>query len=196
MPPSATSVYWLMSIEMMINLSFLMKFKVNLTIFINIKLKIVIECIKQRSALFIPLIEQIRPNINDNNNNNNNNTEVENYKKLYKIMLFILGSCKSECSQFSINYEETQENLTIYFCKGSKNGCAKNDKIWGTGFYTGDSNLCVAARHSGVIDENGGICILEEKSGMSSYKGTVQNGIQSNNYGPYKKTIYLKSLLK
>lgn len=156
-----------------------------------------IECLKKRSALFIPALEEIRPSLNNSNSNNNLNAEIQTYKKLFKIMLFLFNSWKSECSQFSMNEEETQETFTIYFCKGAKNGCAKKtEKIWGTGFYTGDSDICLAARHSGAIEENGGLCIIEEKPGMSSYKGTLQNGIQSNSYGAYKKTIYLKSLLK
>ena len=62
--------------------------------------------------------------------------------------------------------------------------CGKSDgTIWGTGIYTSNSNICKAAIHTGVIQNNlGGEFILSRTFGQNFYSGTKNNGIISTIY--------------
>jgi hypothetical protein len=58
--------------------------------------------------------------------------------------------------------------------------------IWGTGTYTDDSSVCTAAVHDGLITlAKGGYVTIEVQPGASSYTGSTQNGITSEDYGPW-----------
>jgi hypothetical protein len=58
--------------------------------------------------------------------------------------------------------------------------------IWGTGTYTDDSSVCTAAVHVGRITlAKGGYVTIEVQPGASSYTGSTQNGITSEDYGPW-----------
>lgn len=71
------------------------------------------------------------------------------------------------------------------------NGSAK--KIWGTDVYTGDSSICTAAVHAGVITlDQGGLVTIELKPGQTSYKGTTRNGVTSIDYGSYGASFSVK----
>nr|CAB3262390.1 uncharacterized protein LOC100179634 [Phallusia mammillata] len=61
-------------------------------------------------------------------------------------------------------------------------GCGNKEEInlWGSYPYTGDSYICAAALHHGVItDETGGPVIVTKTWGPKSYKGSKKNGITS-----------------
>ncbi len=58
--------------------------------------------------------------------------------------------------------------------------------VWGTGVYTDDSSICTAAVHAGLIRHSGGgAVIIEIRPGQSSYKGSSQNGVDSQGYGSW-----------
>jgi LCCL domain-containing protein len=57
--------------------------------------------------------------------------------------------------------------------------------IWGTSVYTADSNICTAARHSGVIGAAGGRISLTLFEGLESYTPSTANGITSAPWGSY-----------
>ncbi len=58
--------------------------------------------------------------------------------------------------------------------------------IWGSGVYTDDSIIAVAAVHAGLITfESGGTVIIEIMGPLDSYAGTVRNGVSSNSYGTW-----------
>src|SRR3989344_5357842 len=63
------------------------------------------------------------------------------------------------------------------YCSGA------SGTIWGTGTYTDDSNICNAAKHSGLTIP--GSVTYTIASGQSSYSGTTQNGITSASYGSW-----------
>lgn len=65
-------------------------------------------------------------------------------------------------------------------CTGSESG-----SVWGSGPYTADSDLCVAARHAGVIGANGGTIQAIGAPGQSAYPGSVANGVTTANWGSY-----------
>ncbi len=69
----------------------------------------------------------------------------------------------------------------------------KESAVWGTDIYTADSSICNAAVHAGKLTvENGGLVTIELRPGESSYKGTVRNGIKTNDYGAYGRSFVVK----
>lgn len=58
--------------------------------------------------------------------------------------------------------------------------------IWGSGPYTGDSSICTAAVHAGIITlEDGGSVTGLVGGPLDSYEGSDRNGIQTGNWGAY-----------
>ncbi len=65
-------------------------------------------------------------------------------------------------------------------------GSMRGGTVWGTGIYTGDSPLAVAAVHAGVLrDGESGVVKVTMLDGDSRYLGSTRNGVSSNDYGPY-----------
>jgi predicted nucleic acid-binding Zn ribbon protein len=62
---------------------------------------------------------------------------------------------------------------------------AGSGTVWGTGVYTTDSRICRAAVHAGVIQPSGGTVNVVPAPGMPAYQGSLANGIQTSNYGPW-----------
>lgn len=73
-------------------------------------------------------------------------------------------------------------------CQGN---CNSNATIWGTGLYTGDSNVFQAAKHMGITP---GKFRRVNVAGTSAYLGTTMNGIVSTNYGNYANSYFLVSI--
>jgi len=71
-------------------------------------------------------------------------------------------------------------------------GCANQGGLWGTDVYTGDSGICRAAIHSGLISPNGGSVVVVLEVGRPAYRGTTRNGIQSSDYGNYGSSFRLQ----
>jgi hypothetical protein len=57
--------------------------------------------------------------------------------------------------------------------------------VWGTDVYTGDSSICRAALHAGVIPPGGGAVAVIPEPGLRHYPGIVRNGITSSNWGQF-----------
>nr|XP_020506487.1 macrophage mannose receptor 1-like [Labrus bergylta] len=56
-------------------------------------------------------------------------------------------------------------------------------RLYGTSTYRGDSNICAAAIHAGVmLNEVGGDCTLLKQEGQDFYPGSTRNGITSLQY--------------
>jgi len=73
-------------------------------------------------------------------------------------------------------------------------GCGAG-AIWGTAVYTDDSNICSAAQHSGAITQaNGGSFLLIVTAGQSIYPASTQNGITSQEWGEWGRSITLVPL--
>lgn len=58
--------------------------------------------------------------------------------------------------------------------------------VWGSGPYTGDSDICTAARHSGAIGAGGGLIEVTRLPGQSDYPGSTENGVQTEPWGSYE----------
>jgi hypothetical protein len=61
--------------------------------------------------------------------------------------------------------------------------------VWGSGPYTGDSDICTAARHAGVIGAEGGEITVRRVAGQGAYSGSTANGITSNDWGSYGESF-------
>jgi LCCL domain len=60
----------------------------------------------------------------------------------------------------------------------------KGASVWGTGWYTTDSAVCLAAIHSGAIKASkGGKVTVTSKKGLKTYLGSKANGVTSSDYG-------------
>ncbi len=57
--------------------------------------------------------------------------------------------------------------------------------VWGSGPYTGDSDICEAARHAGAIGVGGGPVMVLQAAGMASYTGSARNGVTTRDWGSY-----------
>ena len=74
------------------------------------------------------------------------------------------------------------EGATSYSCHcdaGRPDG-----SVWGSDPYTGDSDICTAARHAGVIEADGPVEVFAAP-GQSDYAASFQNGVQSSGWGSY-----------
>ena len=57
--------------------------------------------------------------------------------------------------------------------------------VWGSGPYTADSDICLAAIHAGLIGADGGDVWLRETEGQDSYEGSNANGVETRSWGSY-----------
>lgn len=61
--------------------------------------------------------------------------------------------------------------------------------VWGSGPYTGDSNVCSAARHAGIVGEDGGTVLVTAEPGQASYEGSSANGVNTSSWGSYDQSF-------
>ena len=62
-------------------------------------------------------------------------------------------------------------------CYCSTDAPAKH--LWGSGPYWGGTNICLAARHSGIIGKYGGLVRVFPGPPQQSYRGSTANGLSS-----------------
>lgn len=62
---------------------------------------------------------------------------------------------------------------------------AEGGSVWGSGPYTGDSDVCRAAVHAGAIGPTGGTVLVTAAPGRETYLGTTQNGVSTSKWGAY-----------
>jgi hypothetical protein len=55
--------------------------------------------------------------------------------------------------------------------------------VWGSGPYTDDSSICLAAVHAGVIGRSGGTVSFQAQPGRRSFSGSYRNGVETTSYG-------------
>jgi len=81
-----------------------------------------------------------------------------------------------ECGLYPSDQAEYQCSCSAGFSTGG---------VWGTGPYTGDSNICAAAQQSGVITPKGGTVLAVKTSGQDTYEGGSKNGVTSSSWHSY-----------
>jgi len=70
--------------------------------------------------------------------------------------------------------------------------CAAAGGLWGTDVYTGDSGICRAAIHAGLLSNAGGFVVVGLEPGRPAYRGSVRNQITSSDYGNYGSSFHLQ----
>jgi hypothetical protein len=71
-------------------------------------------------------------------------------------------------------------------------GAAPQANVWGTGTYTSDSAICIAALHAGVLTREGNEAfIVEVADGLETYTASTRNGITSLSYPAWPRSFYL-----
>lgn len=76
------------------------------------------------------------------------------------------------------------DTLDILTCSCTPQATAKGT-FWGNDPYTIDSDICIAARHSGIIDNAGGIVTAIRVMGLDGYTSSLNNGVESEPSGPF-----------
>jgi hypothetical protein len=71
-------------------------------------------------------------------------------------------------------------------------GCGEAGPLWGTDVYTGDSGICKAAIHAGLIPVSGGTVVVILDPARPAYRGSLRNGIRSSDYGSYGLSFHLR----
>jgi hypothetical protein len=67
---------------------------------------------------------------------------------------------------------------------------ARTGTIWGTGTYTSDSSICVAATHAGALPgTDAGTVVVEVAPGLQAYEGTIRHGIASTAYPAWTQSF-------
>ncbi|GLD55459.1 macrophage mannose receptor 1 [Lates japonicus] len=78
------------------------------------------------------------------------------------------------------NFNFANDRMTVHCPAGCTNA---NYRVYGTSVYRGDSNICAAAIHAGVVlNEIGGDCTLLKAAGQDFYPGSTRNGITSRQF--------------
>lgn len=69
-------------------------------------------------------------------------------------------------------------------------GAAPQANVWGTGTYTSDSAICLAALHAGVLTRDGNEAfIVEAVPGLEAYTASTRNGITSLSYPAWPRSF-------
>jgi hypothetical protein len=85
-------------------------------------------------------------------------------------------SCEMNTSQ---NTEIFNKNDVIVRCP---KGCDRvSADVFGRGMYHGDSSICKAAIHVGILNGNGGKIMVVMQSTVDQYSGSHENGIRTSN---------------
>ncbi|QQA43284.1 LCCL domain-containing protein [Pelagovum pacificum] len=75
-------------------------------------------------------------------------------------------------------------------------GCSADDStgsIWGSDPYTADSSICTAARHAGVIGEDGGTVVAIAEPGQETYSASSANGVTTSDWGSYDSSFTFRT---
>lgn len=89
------------------------------------------------------------------------------------------------CPDNFVAYADAAEPLA---CTCSAEAAARGS-VWGMDVYTGDSSVCRAALHAGLIGRGGGAVTVLPEAGRNAYPGVTRNGISSSNFGTYRSSF-------
>lgn len=130
-------------------------------------------------------LEEKQPQLTKEEQIKNKDTEIGELKiKINKLEKDKANAIASH--NFDIKYAHVP--VTIKYCKGLKHGCSFKNPLWGSNPYavdTVDGIYCQAARHAGVIDDEGGFYIVKHIGVENNLVGSHRNGITSGNFTPY-----------
>jgi hypothetical protein len=98
-----------------------------------------------------------------------------------------MGCCSSvppasECTEYRSGMEG------YFHCSGR---CGQAGSVWGSGPYTADSCICLAARHAGAIGANGGTFRVSAAAGLEMYVSSTAHDITTSSYGTYGASVVI-----
>ncbi|XP_061134384.1 macrophage mannose receptor 1-like [Syngnathus typhle] len=104
--------------------------------------------------------------------------------KFYGLHFDVLGCTPDDTSRdIFCNSTGTSLGLDGSMTVRCPPGCAQTDTVYGTQIYQEESNICAAAIHSGLIENNiGGIVTLQKSEPQKAYNSSARNGIASKVY--------------
>jgi hypothetical protein len=71
-------------------------------------------------------------------------------------------------------------------------GCMATGGVWGTDIYTGDSAICKAGIHAGLINDGGGYVVVVLDGPQPAFRGSSRNQVQSFDYGHFSSSYRLQ----
>ncbi len=74
------------------------------------------------------------------------------------------------------------EMMLIHMARCPARPASLRRVVFGTGTYSSDSAVCVAATHDGQIDATGGIVYIQMKGPQSSFSGSTQHGVTTRDW--------------
>lgn len=81
-----------------------------------------------------------------------------------------------------------------YECSCSSDAIVRAAPVWGTDVYTSLSSICGAAVHAGKISAAGGTVTVTGLGGLSSYRGSMRNGVATLDYGSFAGSFSFGSM--
>lgn len=66
--------------------------------------------------------------------------------------------------------------------------------VWGSGPYTGDSNICTAAQHSGLIGAGATLLSVTQHGALDVFSGSQAHGVKTNDWGRFETSFMLATL--
>lgn len=96
------------------------------------------------------------------------------------------GPIEAGCS---FNGTQLQGEVGSEFEVSCPANCESQGATWGSQLYTLDSGVCRAGIHAGLITDQGGEIGVIIEPGRPAYRGSKKNGIESYDYGNYRKSF-------
>lgn len=101
-----------------------------------------------------------------------------------------VGAPTISWSQNAWPYQGKVGSKHKFYCPG---GGKTGGTVYGSGPYTTDSKICVAAVHAGKIKASkGGKVKIKILAGKKKYKGSTRNGVTTRSWGSYPKSFKFK----
>jgi hypothetical protein len=101
------------------------------------------------------------------------------------VSLFSTGAFAADCPRIGDNAGEIGTSITCE-CSAAD---TRTGTVWGSTFYTSDSNVCRAGLHAGMITEKGGQLTFTMRAGQPWYTGTRAFGVTTSSYGAYGQSF-------
>ena len=92
----------------------------------------------------------------------------------------------------SFNSTEIKDALGTPHLISCPPGCSATGGLWGTDLYTGDSAICKAAIHAGIVSDGGGYVVVILGGPQPAFRGSVRNQVRSGDYGSYRSSYTLQ----
>ncbi len=118
-------------------------------------------------------------------------------KSIIALAFLVLLAGAAQANPINISCTDSIKSLGMTGSMQIEAVCPVNctrGSVWGTGTYTTDSALCVAAVHDGTVDSSGGAIKVNLKPGQSSYNGSSNNGVNTQSWGAYGQSfVFVKN---